>query len=111
MQSCLQFLDLIVQDFSLSQLLLQIIQTYFGLVCSFDIFVFLSAWRGATPPRVEMRVKLLPWMSAASSGVPRLDGLAKVARLVGESLALVEIGFEVVPAGAPISSWNCSSGK
>ena len=75
------------------------------------IFVMPSTWRGATPPRVEMRVKLLPWMSAASSGVPRLDGLAKVEMLVGGSPAFVGIGFDVVPAGAPISNWNCSSGE
>ena len=56
-------------------------------------------------------MRLLPWMSAASSGVPRLEGLARVARLVGASLPLVGIRLDVVPAGAPISNWNCSSGK
>ena len=56
-------------------------------------------------------MRLLPWMSAASSGVPRLEGLARVARLVGASLPLVGIRLDVVPAGAPISNWNCSSVK
>ena len=56
-------------------------------------------------------MRLLPWMSAASSGVPRLEGLARVARLVGASLPLDGIRLDVVPAGAPISNWNCSSGK
>ena len=56
-------------------------------------------------------MRLLPWMSAASSGVPRLEGLARVVRLVGASLPLVGIRLDVVPAGAPISNWNCSSGK
>ena len=50
-------------------------------------------------------------MSAASSGVPRLEGLARVVRLVGAPLLLVGIRLDVVPAGAPISNWNCSSGK
>ena len=66
-------------------------------------------WRGATPPRVDMRVRPFPWLSAASSGVPRLDGLLStrvVTRLAG---GLVGIKLDVVPAGAPISSWNCSS--
>ena len=57
-------------------------------------------------------MRLLPWMSAASSGVPRLDGLARVVRLVvGASVALAGIRLVVVPAGAPISNWNCSSGE
>ena len=67
--------------------------------------------RGATPPRVEMSVRLLPWLSATSSGVPRLDGL-RVVTLVDGSLVLggEEIRLDVVPAGAPINSWNWSSG-
>ena len=58
-----------------------------------------------------MRVRLLPWLSAASSGVPRLDGLARLARVAGASLELVGIRLGDVPAGAPISNWNCSSGE
>ena len=67
--------------------------------------------RGATPPRVEMSVRLLPWLSATSSGVPRLDGL-RVVTLVDGSLVLGGKGIrlDVVPAGAPINSWNWSSG-
>ena len=56
-----------------------------------------------------MRVRPFPWLSATSSGVPRLDGLLStrvVTRLAG---GLVGIKLDVVPAGAPISSWNCSS--
>ena len=67
--------------------------------------------RGATPPRVEMSVRLLPWLSATSSGVPRLEGL-RVVTLVDGSLVLGGEGIrlDVVPAGAPINSWNWSSG-
>ena len=57
-----------------------------------------------------MSVRLLPWLSATSSGVPRLDGL-RVVTLVDGSLVLggEEIKLDVVPAGAPINSWNWSS--
>ena len=65
-----------------------------------------------------MRVILLLWLSTASSGVPRFEGfpifgglLSWVAWLVGGSLGLVGIRLGVVPAGAPINNWNCSSGE
>ena len=124
MKSCLQFLDLIVQDFSLGRIreifrFLKLLQKQEILKYTFSLFMncylhsrcccCVVTWRGATPPRVDMRVKPFPWLSAASSGVPRLDGLLStrvVTRLAG---GLVGIKLDVVPAGAPISSWNCSS--
>ena len=124
MKSCLQFLDLIVQDFSLGKIreifrFLKLLQKQEILKYTFSLFMncylhsrcccCVVTWRGATPPRVDMRVKPFPWLSAASSGVPRLDGLLStrvVTRLAG---GLVGIKLDVVPAGAPISSWNCSS--
>ena len=124
MKSCLQFLDLIVQDFSLGKIreifrFLKLLQKQEILKYTFSLFMncylhsrcccCVVTWRGATPPRVDMRVRPFPWLSAASSGVPRLDGLLStrvVTRLAG---GLVGIKLDVVPAGAPISSWNCSS--